>query len=105
MFSIKILTSHLFLESGKIYEDLKRWMIAATDTFEDKSNQERFENQPNWCRLIRTKPQPNQEVISSPIALQRSIFCQNSLKISNPFLLPNMMNFVNFIQIPAGSGF
>jgi ribonuclease HI len=30
-------------------------MIAATDTFEDKSNQERFKNQPNWCRLCKNK--------------------------------------------------
>ena len=43
---------HPLLEmKGKIYTDLISWMIASTDTWKDRSSQERFQKQPEWCRL------------------------------------------------------
>ena len=45
----------ILLRHGKSFSDLISWMIASTDTFEDKSNQDRFSLTPNWCRLCNDK--------------------------------------------------
>ena len=55
-FSLHILIIQFYLGMESHFAcDLISWMIASTDTFEDKSNQERFSHTPNWCRLCKDK--------------------------------------------------
>ena len=39
--------------NGKIFKDLISWMIASTDTWKDRSSQERYQTHKKWCRLCQ----------------------------------------------------